>query len=252
MISSIVLTDMHNVGINNKNKFQVDTNLMDIKDVPFVRYRFNSFGTKEINYIKLMQAKFPMSIHMVEVMLGEDTGDVLNNIDDSLDGSVVAYVYIPVTDNEVDNGLSQEIINNLNKIKGCSYDRLMLKDKSKTLNYVVANSLRSAASKITDDDEQEIGICSSPLSFNNDACLTAVRARELAAAYAKVENVPIPSANHQCMNCCGCIKYMVIDKDLPMPIIETKAGKGNKLGAPKSTSAPKAKKPKGIPVCRHI
>ena len=36
--------------------------------------------------------------------------------------------------------------------------------------------------------------------------------------YSAVADVALPTANHQCMNCCGCIRYIVIDSDTVAPI----------------------------------
>ena len=88
--------------------------------------------------------------------------------------------------------------------------------------------------------ENKVGICSSPLCMqDNLACLTAVTARELAAVYATAKDLVSPSANHQDMNTCGCIRYMVINSDIEAPA-DTKSEK--KVKEPKESKEPKTPK----------
>jgi hypothetical protein len=99
--------------------------------------------------------------------------------------------------------------------------------------------------------EEMFGVCSSPLSFSELACLTAVKARELMSVYSTIADVALPSANHQCMNCCGCIRYLTVTADTEAPA-DAKPFGGHKKekvdngGTPKKSSVSKSK-PSMIP-----
>jgi hypothetical protein len=87
-----------------------------------------------------------------------------------------------------------------------------------------------------------MGICSSPLSFDDMACLTAVKAREIMSRYSTTTDVALPSANHQSMNCCGCIRYVTVTEDIPAPSDgKQKQASGNKKNS-SDESKPKANK----------
>lgn len=213
MITSIVLTGRHSIYLDRYSKFKYEDYRLSIKDIPYVRYRFNAYGDAEIEYIKNLKSKFIYSIHLVEVCLSEDTKDILNKIDKNLE-NVVVYVYIPINDEVVSNGFSDKELDNINSIYNLPFERVMLKDNSTTLDNLTALDLKERVSSILRVPEEDIGICSSPLSFDNrNACLTALKARELAALYADNDNIALPTANHQCMNNCGCIRYLIINKD---------------------------------------
>lgn len=220
MVTSIVVKGRFNIGVNSKDKIYIEEKHVALKDIPFVRYRFNCYGNDDIEYIKNSIKKFKHSIHMVEVTIQDGCIEQLNTMDEVDDfENVVRYVYIPVDNNCVLEGSigerSKELLEEIadNEI---GYDRIMIKDNSDTLQYIVANKLKAEIAEITGDDVDDIGVCSSPLSFDNQACLTALKARELAAEYGVDEDMALPTANHQCMECCGCIRYYVIDEDIPV------------------------------------
>lgn len=232
MISSIVLTGKHNIGINQNGKIKVDDKLFDVNsDIPFVRYRFESYGNEEYEYIKSMMQKFKVSTHLVEIQLSENSKDTVEYLINNI-GNIAKYVYITVTDNEVNNGLSEETLKILETLKGSQVDRYMLKDKSTMLDTVAAKHIIKKCCTILGVKDNTFGVCSSPLSFGDWSCLTAVKARELMSIYSTTADVALPSANHQCMNCCGCIRHMIIDSDLEAPL-DTKQ-KGTKKSEDKS------------------
>lgn len=224
MISSIVLTGCHNIAVSSNNKIKVDGNILSVeKDIPFVRYRFNNYGENEIAYIKNMMNKFEYSTHLVEINLSANTANELSLMSDILD-SIAKYIYIDITDSNVDmNDVSEEVKNYIDSfIDNFEVDRIMLRDKTSKLDTVAAKKIIKSLEALTGLDYNTFGVCSSPLSFGDWACLTAVRARELMAIYSKYADVALPSANHQCMNCCGCIRYFVVSNDTEAPL-DTKA-----------------------------
>lgn len=218
MVTSIVLTGTHTIGTDTYGKFMVQDTKVSIKEVPFVRYRFTEYNDKELEYIKSMKNKFKYSSHMVEITLGEDTRDIIERLEQI--SNLIKFVYIPVDDTDVLEGLREEKFDLLANISDKSFDRLMLKDKSSTLDVVAATRIKKELlSVIKLGNIDDIGVCSSPLSFDGkNACLTALKARELSAEYAETDEVALPSANHECMNCCGCIRYYVFNGDVEAPV----------------------------------
>lgn len=213
MITSIVLTDCHNIKMNSNKKFKVGEQLLSVeKDIPFVRYRFKGYTDKEFNYIKETMKKFNRSTHLIEIELNLNTKSILDYLTVNIPNAA-KYIYINITDEEVLNGELGETCQSLiEDLRGFKIDRYVLKDNSTTLDMVAYKKITKSL-KPFGIAETDIGVCSSPLSFGDLACLTAVKARELMSTYSEVADVALPSANHQCMNCCGCIRYLVVDKD---------------------------------------
>jgi hypothetical protein len=105
----------------------------------------------------------------------------------------------------------------------------MLKDRSSTLDTVAFKSITAAFCRPLKIDPNSVGCCNSPLSFSECACLTAIKARELMTVYSDVADVALPSANHQSMDCCGCIRYLIIDHDtVAVPEPKSKGAKKEK------------------------
>ena len=221
--------------MNSSKKIKVDDQTLAVeKDVPFIRYRFEQYGVEEFTYINKIKQQFCNSTHLVEVKICENIDEVLSQLEQNVQ-SVAEYIYIDVTEPEaLSKRLDDSKIQLILKARQFKIDRFMLKDKSTSLDAVAANAIIADIKKKTGIKENMVGICSSPLSFSESACLTAVKARELMSLYSPVSDVSLPSANHQCMNCCGCIRYMVVSNDLEAPA-------DPKVGVPK-TKEPKAEK----------
>lgn len=230
MISSIVVTDTFKIGVNENGKFKMGEHLMNVTDVPFVRYRFKESKSIEeiVAYIDDMTKKFVKSVHLYEIhVLDDNTSNLLSVLEDKFD-NLAKFLYLSV-DNEVVNNLEfpdeiLELAGDLND--DFTIDRLMLKDNSTNLDAVNADRLRAKLAKEFGIKIGDIGVCSSPLSFGELCCLTAVKAREIASDYVDGHEFPLPTANHQSMNCCGCIKYHVFNSDVAAP--EVKGSKGKK------------------------
>lgn len=220
MISSIVVTGCHNIGMNSSKKICInDTTFSVEKDIPFIRYRFDKYDEEEYAYIDKMKKQFSLSTHLAEINVNEQTATILEEIGKRFNNTIVRYVYIDITDADVVNGkLDENIMNLLNDIVVLSVDRIMLRDKTTTLDTVSAKRIIKSICTDLGTTDDMIGICSSPLSFGEYACLTAVKARELMSLYSSVVDVALPSANHQCMNCCGCIRYVTVTSEQPAPV----------------------------------
>ena len=226
MVTSLVLNGTHKIGINSSRKIKLNAAedkevIVSIdKEVPFIRYRFSEYTDKEISYIKEMMNTFNLSTHLIELNIISNPIEVLEKLKNEQILNIAKYIYIDVDDNVVQNGtIDPAYIDMIGELMQYDIDRYMLKDKSKSLNTVVANNIIKAITtrynKLLHSDQ--FGICSSPLSFGESACLTAVKARELMSKYSNISDMAIPSANHQCMNCCGCIRYIEINSDIAAP-----------------------------------
>ncbi len=228
MVTSIVLTGTYNIGISATGKIKTPDNItIDIKDIPFVRYRFDSYTEKELAFIQENKKNFPC-VHVAEVTLSEDTQDILDKLTD-FDEMLAKLVYVDITDENVKDGLTEEQLNLIEDILDCDFDRLIVRDKSSSLHSIALGKIKKQIKELTDIPENEIGVCGGPCCFvDGNACLTALRARELMAKYSERDDIVVPSANHEgrldsididksCTNSCGCIRYHIYNCDMPAP-----------------------------------
>lgn len=229
--------------MNSNKKIKIDNNVLSVeKDIPFIRYRFNQYTDAEYNYIVSSMKQFCFSTHLAEIMLSDNTASTIKYLAENIK-NIAKYVYVDVTDDEVINGhLSTDKMSMLDSIIGLKVDRIMLKDKSTKLDTITAKKIIKELSNRLSLSENTFGVCSSPLSFSEWACLTAVKARELMSIYSTIADVALPSANHQCMNCCGCIRYMTVSTDTEAPSDGKVRVAKEKTGT--ETKATKANKPK--------
>ena len=219
MVTNLLFKEKHNIGIE-KEKCLINNEKTSIKDIPIIRYRFKEYGELEKQFIRNQISKFIYSVHLAELELSEKTQKELEDLADEFDNLAI-FVYIPVDDTDVQNGLNESKISLLESIKDEIFDRILLLDNSKTLHIISANKIKEQVEATIDISKADIGICNSPLSIGENACLTAVRARDIIATYGTNECCAIPSANHQCMNECGCIRHIEIKSDIPAPKINS-------------------------------
>lgn len=232
MITSIVLTGMYNIGISDTGKIKTpDGVTISIKDIPFVRYRFDTYGEKELDFIKKNKEKFPC-VHLVELTLNDDTVDIAEAIEE-MDENIARIVYVPVTDAEVSRGLTDKQLEILGEVGELEIDRIMIKDKSNSMYELALDKLKKQVKEASGSELQDIGCCGGPCAFySGNACLTALHAREILARYSERDDIVVPSANHEgnidkldhqdsCVNRCGCIRYHVYNSDMPAPMSKT-------------------------------
>lgn len=265
MVCNLVLTGKHNIGIN-KEKFMLNNEKVDIKDVSFIRYRFDKYTDEEADYIAETMKKFNYSTHLAEVYLYPGFCDDVNKLTERFDNLAI-FLYISIDDDDVrENSISDYYKDLLEEAydEEVAFDRIVVKDKSTSLFTVSANKIKKIIKDITEAEDFEIGFCESPLSrYDGNACLTAVRAREIAAKYNENDKCALPSANHECKNPngCGCIKHTIVDHDLPAPVDKEKTKKDSskskkdkngsdtkdvKDNKPKKKEAPKRRAPERI------
>lgn len=224
MVASLMLKKPLVVNVNNNGKFKVADKTMAISDVPAVRYRFDSKvwveNPKEaIECVNRHKEKFNLSVHIIELDFNEMMNpERVKEISGAFLEDAV-FLYLDVTDDVVANGtLGESLLEDIRRLQGNWIDRVMLRDLSNTLYTVVANKLKDEVAAAMGIKTSMIGVCNSPLSVGDNCCLTALRARELAAKYGKSADMVVPSANHEGKNTssCGCIRYIEIAEDTPV------------------------------------
>lgn len=226
MVTSIKLKGMYNIGVNSSNQIDVAGTNVALKDIPFVRYDFESYGDDEVNYITRMMNQFKLSTHLIQIKVNENIVSALSKLD-VFDGKVAKYLYINVDTTVLNNGcIDNETLRlTMNAISTTMIDRIMLVDNTDNMDMLNAKKIMTATAKVLTVKPDKIGICSSPLCMTGElACLTALKARELASIYSSNTDVALPSANHQCMNCCGCMRFFDITSNVAAPA-ESKKGK---------------------------
>ena len=216
MVTSLKFESMLNVSINKYGKFLLNENVTSVKEVPFIRYEFDRYTDVEIDYINKMLGKFSLSGHMAEVELNENSVESIINLREKV-GNIAIYLYLDVYDEDVRElnlvTLNTEHLKNvLPYIK--MIDRVMLRDNSTTLHNFSYVSMKNNLKIILKIKDDKIGICNSPLSIGKECCLSAVKARELAAKYALSSDCTLPSAFHEGTDCCGCIRYVKVETDI--------------------------------------
>ena len=249
MIASVVIKGKHSIGVNSNNKIKVDGQLLALNEVPFMRYRFESYGDEELEYIKKSMDKFKSPVHLIEITLDNNTASLLDKMsEDEVFEGLAKFLYVNIDDNCIANGLSDETRQQLESIKDFYLDRIMLKDKSSGLYPLAVERLRIEITNIVDFEARDIGICGSSMSFRcgdepGQACLTAVWARQIQAIYANSDDCVTPTSSHEKMTCCGCIQYLVVDQDCPAPLSAKEKSAKEKSNKPKgeSSSTPKFK-----------
>ena len=224
MISSILLNGPYKIGQNSNKKIKVNDTILSVeKEIPFVRYSFGTYTDSDLDYIKSMMGQFPVSTHLVQLKLDDNTAEMVSKV--RAIGSLAVFVYGEITEDEVQAGsVSADTLEKMAKLKGLDIDRIMLKDVSTNLDTMSIRKFIKQLKAATGFPEKTFGICGSPYSFEDMCCLNAVRAREIMAKYSSISDVALPSANHQNMNTCGCIRYIAINNDLAAPL-DAKAGK---------------------------
>lgn len=248
MITNLRLQGKYSIEIKD-DKIYIDDETIHIKEIPFIRYDLKEYGQQEKEYIEQMMKKFNKSVHLVELQCTDKILQELELIDNE---DIAKYVYLDITDQNIEDGtIGKERLDILKQIKEKDYliESIILKDVSTKLS-------RSDILKFKDelhwlvDKQSQIGVCNSPYSFNEDACLTALKARELLMYYSEDDECAIPSARHECMECCGCMKHKIIDKDIinTRPVKKEVKKSKNNLKKTDSKTAVKTSKKKGTPI----
>ena len=210
MITNILINGRHELNVNEKGRIKVGSKILEIdRDIPMVRYRFEDYLDEDIEYIRNCIAKLSKPVHMIEVKLNEKTHDIVSKAKEL--GNIAVSIRINIDNDDVNN-VNIKFIDILKHIEA---DRYVLVDNSDNLDMVHFNKLAEYLRNEAGIKREHIGICNSPLAFDDLSCLPAVKAREIMAKYSETVDVALPTAGHQTEDgCCGCIRHLVVDRDL--------------------------------------
>ena len=222
----------------NKEKIKVNGKTISINDIPCVRYKLDTYDEQSILYIKKMMNQFIRSMHLVEINIKEGWFEETQLIRRELP-QVPIMTYLDVDNNDLNTGIRNKT--EMLRCDNTAFDRIIIKDNTDFMDMLAASRIKADITNIMrvyGVAEPDIGICG-PLGIGDNACLNALKLRELATKYTD-GNVALPSAVHQ-NGCCGCVQYENVMSDC----IET-VGKVKQV-VNKSAKVSKAKKHKGIP-----
>lgn len=233
MITSLRIKNQARVEVNSKGKMCVHGNELSAKDIPAVRYvvepeKLNN-ADDVVNWVRYHNSKLDMAVHIIELpLIGKRTHEWVNYFREVLP-DVAIYVYAGIGDNEVANGIGEDLKESIGVLCNCKIDRLIIVDNSTTLYQVTAERLKKEVASLANVKVSEVGICNSPLMNGENCCLSALQCRILEARYGKRDDMVVPSANHEGKNCsnCGCIRYLLVETDMKAP--EVKVSVGNKV-----------------------
>jgi hypothetical protein len=210
-----------------------DSKLSIKKEIPFVRYRMETYGAEQLNYIKNSMKKFQNSGHIVETIIGKHTFEeqvALSQIE-----GLALFMALEINDEDVTASAKMEFTRLINAITAgispeVTPERIVLRDKTTTMHTIDLGRIRNGLKGYNKAYQKDFGVCESPLSFDNEACLTARIARDIASRYCKSNDIALPSSNHESMAGCGCIRYIAVTTDMRIPFSARNAsGKASTL-----------------------
>lgn len=229
MVISLRLKRPAVVGMNRNNKVKLNGTLVSMNDIPFVRYAFEKYDDEEIEFIKQNMQRFVGPVHFIELsatMAGiVDACSKISQLENT-----VKFLYVNIDEAVMQTNTLEHLYDILDNIvaTGIRFDRLMLRDPNNYMIPIQVSKFRSQLSNYARKlgaPANDIGICGSALSFrrgdtDGGACLTAVWARQLMTDYLPDSEINrgLPVASHECMDCCGCVKYFTVTEDIPAPL----------------------------------
>lgn len=237
MVTNLRYFGMYHVGVSATENIAIADSVsgketvVSIKDIPFLRFRLGEYGEEQVGFIKRTMEEFKYSTAIVEVNDNGVDGDIENLRE--LSGTAAMFYYVDLSEEEYKSIISGGTLNVSNKLamalKEPNFERLILVDKTSTLDMIWLNTMIKSVAKQLGIKESGIGMCESPMCLSADrCCLNAVQAREIAAKYNFNTDVALSSANHQSMSQCSCIRHYDVVCDILAPVKkEKKAVKGN-------------------------
>ena len=210
MVTGIEFVKPVNVSVNSNGKFYLDhaeTNAESIKSIPVVVYS----NLVNLEFIRQNITKFKLSCHVVLVdhtNITEELREELNKM------GVAVVVRVPLEDCSLAETLTKSNVNYF------LCDRVVLLDRKLNTSPFEITAFKEELAQLVNVPSLDIGVCGSPFSFGENACLNAIWCRRLMAKYTSNTEVALPSANHESMECCGCIRRIIIDTDRKAPEVK--------------------------------
>lgn len=218
MITNLMLKTKIDIKADSKGKLEIGGVKLSNKEIPFIRYRLDDIEGCLDYYLKIRDT-FKYSCHIIELDVETDCLEILKEIEEKYSESLIVYFMLNVEDCDLRDGLRNTKIEALNRcIEACSCNRLMIIDNTSFMHVIGYNNLKKTIMKNCQLMDKEIGVCNSPLSTEENVCLSAVMARQLIASYGEHDEYPLPSQKHEDMNTCGCIRHIVVTSDTDVKI----------------------------------
>lgn len=232
MITSLKFLKTVKVNVGNTGKFKVfdNENIFTLKDIPAVRYKFETYEDSDIAFIKEMHSKFKHSVHVVEFdVMVHDVPALYQKLHEAVE-NVAVIAHIGLNDAHAETRVfTEEEQQKLQELRTVPINRLMLHDRSDKLDYQALSILKDAVLKLAKISDKSLGYCGSPYTDSTNSCLNAAMCREWSAKYNKEGEGSLPSANHNSTTeSCGCLRYIIIDSDIEA--VNTERGKKSDAG----------------------
>lgn len=252
---------MYNIGLDGNNRVEIDDKKVSIKDIPYLRYKFDQYGDAEVEYIESSMKKFPYSVHIADIKLGADTNSICEKLNDKFntneDGDVNLIMFIDV---DVDADTVEKC-----ELPGGIDEMLKDIDQSYVERFIVRDCDQAIVDKSRADkfikylhtefgiDNRTIALCGSILSGDKGysvGCLPASVVRDLQTLKSDDVELPLVPEGHQnCGGCCGCTRYKEVDSDIKVTKSERVSGnrKSKVKGEPGESSDKKVPVRKSAP-----
>ena len=211
---------MYKIPVSNEQIY-VDGKKLALKDIPYIRYRFENYGDEEIAYIKECMEKFKYSVHIADLAVKDGcatTFDALEETFNSEDVNLFVFAILKLSPGMVNGEISEDLRENLEQLSEREVTKYILKDDM--FNSVVCrideyDAVRRLLVKITKQKLDKFSLCGSPFEPGN-GCLNASTVRELQTYKAADIELPLVPEGHENCGSCGCTRYEVVSCDLIM------------------------------------
>lgn len=237
MVIALEFKEKHNVGVNSDGKFYLDkenNSIESIKNVPMVIY--NNFDNEE--FIRENMDKFKYSCHVAFLNIGNACNEDVEMLNKLGVGIIVRFRVTQENESDIPKLFIED-----SDIDFSMVDRVVIIDDTINMQVQQLENIKKYLAQRTGHKREDIGVCCSPFSFGENACLCAIWARKLMAKYTANTDVALPSANHEDMEECSCIRKKIILSDVEAPHnTSSKSSNGDKV----SNKESKTKTLKGV------
>lgn len=226
MITGILFNEKHKIFIDNYNKFNFPIDMINksmgdtvdyedkcrtsVKDILYVRYDFHNPSLDDFDFLDYNMKIFKDSIHIFVIDLKklfeynkfEEYIDKLSKYE-----NVVKFISLDCTE------LESDTLDYIKRLGEKVYiNRIILKDNVEFDN-VKYNIIKYALKKLGYSQNQ-IGICGSPFTNENNCCIPLLFLKELISKYGTNGTAMAVSGYKMSKFGCSCVRYIVVDRDI--------------------------------------
>lgn len=240
MITGIVFDKIVKVQLSAGDKFKVGKEKVGTNEVPYVRYKFDGYTEDEINFIKAMKKIFVHAVHIVDVNL-QDSGvaDYVEFVRANVENVCLFGCYT------LDDSSKDDLESVLQDFRDCTVlsvlEKVVLKDETTYMMLPHFDNIKKQLFRTTGIDN--VSICSSPATTDENCCISAEYSRHLASRYGDEETVNVVATYQTKGLGCHCVRYVVINEDI-VKCNGDKAGSSNKEANKKDGGSKESKSKK--------